>query len=75
MHNFCGFMVLIDYFLWLGYYLITGKLVKLYVPPRTDLTNALPQQAMFYIYKYFKGDEPPFQPCTDEKFNSLQKCA
>ncbi len=75
IHNFCGFLVLGDYCLWLGYYVITGKLIKLYVPPKTDITKGLPQQAAFYLYKYFKGEEPPFQPCADEKFNSLQKCA
>ncbi len=75
VHNFFGFLVLADYFLWLGFYLVTGKLRTLYVPPKTDITKGLPQQAAFYLYKYFKGELPPFEPSPDEKFNSLQKCA
>jgi len=75
IHNFCGFVVLADYVLWLSYYIISGKLVKIYVPPKAELIRGLPQQALFYLYKYFKGEPSPFVPCEDEKFNSLQKCA
>ncbi len=75
VHNFCGFMVLADYILWLAFYVFTGKLIKIYVPTKKDITEGLPQQAAFYLYKYFKGEPPPFEPTPDAKFNSLQKIA
>ncbi len=74
-HNFCGFMVLADYILWIAFYLVTGKLFKIYVPTPKDIKEGLPQQAAFYLYKYFKGEPAPFSPSPDAKFNALQKVA
>jgi len=75
LHNFFGFLVLFDYFLWLGFYLARRELAKQYLPTREDLTIGIPQQANYYFARYFFGDPPPFEPSPEAKFNSLQKTA
>ncbi len=33
IHSWLGFILLANYFIWLLYYLLSGKLFKIYVPP------------------------------------------
>lgn len=33
IHSWLGFILLANYFIWLLYYLFTGKLFKIYIPP------------------------------------------
>ena len=75
VHNFFGFLVLFDYFLWLGFYLARRELAKQYLPTREDLMVGIPRQANYYFARYFFGDPPPFEPRPEAKFNSLQKTA
>jgi thiosulfate reductase cytochrome b subunit len=72
-HNVCGFVVLFDYFLWLGFYVLTGQLVRQYVPTLADVTTGVPTQANYYFARIFLGDPPPFEPTPHAKFNALQK--
>ncbi len=74
LHNFVGFCVIADYFIWLGYYLITGN-IKIYFPDlRTFLPMAI-RQAKFYGFGIFKGDPNPHEMTPENKFNAMQQKA
>ncbi len=73
IHNLFGFIVLFDYFLWFGFYVVRKELIKQYVPTREDFTIGIPTQANYYFARIFFGDPPPFEPKPEAKFNSLQK--
>ena len=73
IHNISGFIVLFDYVLWFGFYLITGGLLKQYAPTPEDFTIGIPTQSTYYFARIFFGDPPPFEPTANAKFNSLQK--
>lgn len=73
IHNVCGFIVVCDYMLWFGFYVLKGELVKQYVPALEDFTIGIPKQSAYYFARIFFGDPPPFAPTPEAKFNSLQK--
>ena len=74
LHNYVGFMVIADYFLWLSYYLGTGK-IKIYFPDlRTFVPDAI-RQAKYYGFGIFKGDPNPHHMTPDNKFNAMQQKA
>jgi thiosulfate reductase cytochrome b subunit len=72
-HNILGFIVLFDYLLWFGYYVLKRELVKQYVPAIEDFTIGMPTQSTYYFARIFFGDPAPFEPTPEAKFNSLQK--
>lgn len=75
-HNICGFILLGNFLLWLGYYLISGK-IKTYVPafsPKKFIEGSI-RQARYYAYGIFVGEENPHHPSPDNKFNPLQQMA
>lgn len=74
IHNWVGFVVIADYFLWLVYYLGTGK-IKIYFP---DLKTFVPKaiaQAKYYGFGIFKGDHNPHVMTPTNKFNAMQQQA
>ncbi len=75
IHNFFGFMVILDYLLWLAYYVLIGK-IMMYIPLNLKkfLTGAL-KQARYYGYGLFIGEENPHHATADNKFNPLQQAA
>ena len=74
LHNYVGFFVIADYFIWLSYYLGTGK-IKIYFPDlRTFVPNAI-RQAKYYGFGIFKGDPNPHEMTPDNKFNAMQQKA
>lgn len=73
IHNILGFIVLFDYMLWFGYYVVTRQLVKQYVPAPEDFTVGIPTQSAYYFARIFFGDPAPFEPTPETKFNALQK--
>jgi len=75
IHNFFGFIVILDFFVWLAYYVLTGK-IRMYVPLNLKkfLTGAL-KQALYYGYGLFIGEENPHHATPDNKFNPLQQAA
>ena len=72
-HNILGFIVLFDYLLWFGYYVLKRELIKQYVPVTEDFTIGMPTQSTYYFARIFFGDPAPFEPTPEAKFNSLQK--
>ena len=59
---------------WFVYSLISGNLSRHYAIRRGDLRGTF-RQAQFYMISIFQGEENPFRPSPDEKFNPLQKLA
>jgi thiosulfate reductase cytochrome b subunit len=73
LHNWIGFVLIANIFLWLGFYLTSDK-IKVYHPEldaRKYFTGAF-RQMQFYGYGIFKGDPNPFHVTPYSKFNPLQ---
>jgi thiosulfate reductase cytochrome b subunit len=73
LHNWIGFVLIANFFIWLGFYLFTDK-IKVYHPdlsPRNFFTSVW-RQAKFYGYGIFLGDPNPFHATAYKKFNPLQ---
>lgn len=75
LHNTAGLTVTAFYVFWFAYYLLAGKLFKLYVISIDDIKCGLFRQAKFYFYDFFKGGPNPHVVTPDAKFNPLQKTA
>lgn len=76
IHSWLGFILLANYFIWLLYYLFSGKLFKLYIPPFWRpikfIKNSI-RQAKYYGYGIMVGDKNPHHPTPDNKFNPMQQ--
>lgn len=75
IHNLFGLILILDFFLWLAYYVLTGK-IKLYVPlhPKKFFMDAF-KQARYYGYGLFIGEDNPHHATADNKFNALQQAS
>ena len=72
-HNWIGFVLIANFFLWLGFHLFTDK-IKVYHPelsPTKHFTNTF-KQMYFYGYGIFKGEPNPHHVGVYRKFNPLQ---
>jgi thiosulfate reductase cytochrome b subunit len=74
LHNYVGFVVIADYFIWLVYYLASGK-VKIYIPDLREVMTSAIKQIQYYGYGYFAGKLNPHIMTPDNKFNALQQQA
>lgn len=75
IHNWTGLIVICNYFIWLIFYIFTGK-IKIYIPPLNrpiEFAKDSIRQARFYAYGIFVGESNPHHPVPDNKFNPLQK--
>lgn len=73
LHNWVGFALIANYFIWLLFYLFTDK-IKVYHPelnPAKYYRDSL-RQAAFYGYGIFKGQPNPHHVSAYRKFNALQ---
>lgn len=73
LHNWIGFALIANFFLWLGFYLFTDK-IKVYHPelsPTRYFRSSL-RQMQFYGYGIFRGDPNPHHVSAYRKFNPLQ---
>jgi thiosulfate reductase cytochrome b subunit len=73
VHNWSGFILIGNFFLWLGFYLTSDKIVNYHTdlnPVNFFLTTL--RQAMYYGYGIMKRLTPPFHPTPFSKFNPLQ---
>lgn len=73
IHNWTGFVLIANFFLWLGFYLFTDKIVA-YLPEMNakKFFESAWRQLKFYGYGIFLGEENPHQPTMYHKFNALQ---
>ena len=73
LHNWIGFVLIANFFIWLGFYLFTDK-IKVYHPELspTKYFKASWRQIQFYGYGIFRGDPNPHHVSVYRKFNALQ---
>jgi thiosulfate reductase cytochrome b subunit len=74
VHKYLGWAMVISFVFWLVYSLVSGNLRQHYAIRRRDYKGIF-RQAEFYLFAIFRGEENPFRPSPDEKFNPLQKLA
>ena len=75
IHSWTGFILLVNYCIWLFYYFLTGK-IKIYIPPihhPIEFAKKAIRQAKFYGYGILIGDENPHLSTPDNKFNPMQQ--
>jgi thiosulfate reductase cytochrome b subunit len=72
-HNWIGFALIANFFVWLGFYLFSDK-IKVYHPELspTKSFRAIFRQVQFYGYGIFRGDPNPHHVSVYRKFNPLQ---
>jgi Ni/Fe-hydrogenase b-type cytochrome subunit len=72
-HNWIGFALIANFFVWLGFYLFTDK-IKVYHPELnpSKYFRASWWQIQYYGYGIFRGDANPHHPNAYRKFNPLQ---
>lgn len=73
IHNWTGFVLIANYFVWLCFYLFTDK-ITVYHPelnPKKYFEAGL-RQALYYGYGIFKGAPNPHHVSAYHKFNALQ---
>jgi thiosulfate reductase cytochrome b subunit len=74
LHNWVGFAVIINWFLWFFYYLTSDRISN-YLPdldPRNFFERFF-RQANYYSYGIFTGEERPHNVHPKDKFNPMQK--
>jgi Ni,Fe-hydrogenase I cytochrome b subunit len=73
VHNYIGFVLIANFFLWLGFYLFTDK-ITVYLPEMNSKKYFEDswRQIKFYGYGIFLGEENPHHPTIYHKFNPLQ---
>ena len=72
-HNWIGFVLIANFFLWLCFHLFTDK-IKVWHPelsPRKHFRDSI-RQIIFYGYGIFRGDPNPHHATAYRKFNALQ---
>lgn len=72
MHNYVGFVVIANFFIWLTYHLGTGN-VKSYIPDPRNWGALILKQAQYYGYGIFVGRPNPHIMTPENKFNPLQQ--
>lgn len=73
LHNAVGFVLIANFFVWLGFYLMTDK-IKVYHPelsPAKYFRESY-KQLFYYGYGIFRGDPNPHHVSAYHKFNPLQ---
>jgi thiosulfate reductase cytochrome b subunit len=75
IHSWLGFILLVNYSIWLLYYLLTLN-IKIYIPPLhhpIEFTRKALLQAKFYGWGIMVGDENPHHSTPENKFNPMQQ--
>jgi thiosulfate reductase cytochrome b subunit len=73
-HNWVGFAVIGNYFLWLGYYLLSDRISNYH--PVLDAQSFFRNfflQMRYYSYGIFKGEHSPHRVQPYDKFNPMQR--
>ena len=76
IHNMFGFLLIFNFFIWLIFYILTGK-IRIYIPTlniKKFITGCV-RQARYYGYGLFMGEENPHHSTADNKFNPMQQMA
>lgn len=72
-HNWIGFVLIANFFVWLSFYLFTDK-IKVYHPELSPAKyfRMSWRQIQYYGYGIFRGEANPHHPNAYQKFNPLQ---
>ncbi len=73
VHQWVGFLLIANFFVWLGFYLFTDK-IKVYHPemnPKKHFIGSF-RQIYYYGYGIFRGEPNPHHITAYRKFNPLQ---
>jgi thiosulfate reductase cytochrome b subunit len=72
-HGWLGFVLIANFFLWLGYYLSSARIRTYHAElnPVKYFVDSL-KQTLFYSYGIFRKLPNPFHPSIYRKFNTLQ---
>jgi thiosulfate reductase cytochrome b subunit len=74
LHNWVGFVVIANWFLWFFYYLGSDRVTNYH--PDLDAASFFRRyfrQAGYYSWGYFHGEERPHKVNPHDKFNPMQK--
>lgn len=74
LHNWVGFIVIGNYFIWLGFYLFSDKIKNYH--PVLDARNFIRgyfAQVRYYGYGIFRGEHSPHHVQPYDKFNPMQR--
>jgi len=74
IHKYAGWAMTASWVFWFIYGLVSNNLRRHYLFRRRDFKGIF-TQAKFYLISIFRGEENPFRPTPDDKFNPLQKLA
>lgn len=74
LHNYVGFVVIANYFLWFSFYFGSGK-IKVYFPNLRSFRSDAVKQIKFYGKGIFEGEPNPHVLNPSHKFNALQQQA
>jgi len=74
IHRYAGWAMVASWVFWLVYSVATADLSRHYAIRRRDFGGIF-KQAKFYLISIFRGEENPFRPTPDDKFNPLEKLA
>jgi thiosulfate reductase cytochrome b subunit len=72
MHNVLGFVLIINAFLGLFYYVATGT-IRQHLPQPGDFLSLAARQAMFYLNGMFRGAPHPLKKVPTRRLNPLQQ--
>jgi len=74
LHNWVGFIVIGNYFIWLGYYLLSDRISNYHpvLDAQTFFRNFF-LQLRYYSYGIFKGEHSPHHVQPYDKFNPMQR--
>ncbi len=76
LHNIVGFILIFNFFIWLVYYIFSGR-IRIYIPPlsvKKFITGCI-RQARYYGYGILLGEENPHHSTPENKFNPMQQMA
>ena len=73
LHNWIGFVLIANFFVWFFFYLFTDK-IRVYFPPLNPREHFIKsfRQIKYYGYGIFRGDRDPHHVTAYDKFNPLQ---
>ena len=74
LHNWIGFAVIANWFLWFFYYVTSDKVTNYH--PDLDAKSFFERyfrQAEYYSWGFFHGEERPHKVVPHDKFNPMQK--
>jgi thiosulfate reductase cytochrome b subunit len=74
LHKYMGWGMTASFIFWLAYSLMSRTLGRNYTIGVRDL-RGISRQIKYYLITIFQGEENPFRPASEKKFNPLQKLA